>query len=119
MDGEKYFSMGNVNWFTNLDHHKRHEELVLYKNYAREEYPRYDNYDAIEVSRYANIPVDYDGEMGVPITFLDKHNPEQFEIMGIDGDFLSKHTGGHSSRFYVNGKRKYARIVIRNRRLQP
>ena len=118
-NGKKYISMGNVNWFTNLDHHKRHEELILYMKYTPEEYPKYDNYDAIEVSRYANIPVNYDGEMGVPITFLDKHNPEQFEVMGIDGDFLSKHSGGHSSRFYINGKRKYARIVIRNRRLNP
>jgi hypothetical protein len=73
----------NVAWFTNLDLQKRHEELILFNKYAQEEYPTYDNYDAIEVSRTKDIPMDYDGAMGVPITFLDKHNPEQFEILGI------------------------------------
>ena len=84
VDGVQYFSMGSVNWFTNLDHSRRHEELPLFRRYAKtpEDYPRYDNYDAIEVSRVKNIPEDYDGVMGVPITFLDKHNPEQFEILG-------------------------------------
>lgn len=80
--GQKWRSMGNICWYTNLDHKKRHEELDLYKNYTPEEYPKYDNYDAIEVSRVADIPIDYDGYMGVPITFLDKYNPEQFEIYG-------------------------------------
>ena len=70
-------------WFTNLDHNKRHEFLDLYKTYSPEEYPRYENYDAIEVSKTAEIPCDYDGVMGVPITFLDKYNPEQFEIVGL------------------------------------
>ena len=70
-------------WFTNLDHDKRHEELILYKRYTSEEYPHYDNYDAVDVSKVAEIPCDFDGAMGVPITFLDKYNPEQFEIMGI------------------------------------
>jgi hypothetical protein len=69
-------------WFTNLDHKKRHEDLLLYKKYTPEEYPRYDNYDAIEVSKTAEIPIDFDGVMGVPITFLDKYNPDQFEILG-------------------------------------
>ena len=75
--------MGNAAWFTNLDHAKRHEELILYKRYSPEEYPAYDNYDAINVDRIAEIPMDWDGAMGVPVTFLDKHNPEQFEVMGI------------------------------------
>ena len=70
-------------WFTNLDHAKRHEELILYKRYSPEEYPAYDNYDAINVDKTAEILMDWDGAMGVPITFLDKHNPEQFEVMGI------------------------------------
>jgi hypothetical protein len=70
-------------WFTNLDISKRHEDLVLYKTYSPDEYPTYDNYDAIEVSKTKDIPADYDGAMGVPITFLDKHNPDQFEILGI------------------------------------
>jgi hypothetical protein len=73
----------NACWFTNLDTTKRHEELLLFKEYAPAEYPAYDNYDAIEVSKVADIPMDYDGVMGVPITFLDKYNPEQFEILGI------------------------------------
>ena len=70
-------------WFTNLDHAKRHEELILYKRYSPEEYPTYDNYDALNVDKTAEIPMDWHGAMGVPITFLDKHNPEQFEVMGI------------------------------------
>lgn len=73
----------NVAWFTNLEHQKRHEKLILFKQYNAEEYPTYDNYDAIEVSKVADIPADYDGAMGVPITFLDKYNPEQFQILGI------------------------------------
>ncbi len=73
----------NVTWFTNLDHKKRHEELILYCRYAPADYPAYDNYDAIEVGRTKDIPVDWTGAMGVPITFLDRYNPDQFEILGI------------------------------------
>ena len=80
--GQKWRSMGNICWFTNLDHEKRHEELILYKTYNPEDYPKYDNYNAINVNKVADIPCDYDGVMGVPITFLDKYNPEQFEIVG-------------------------------------
>ena len=74
---------GNIGWFTNLDVAKRHEKLILWKKYTPEEYPKYDNYDAINVNKVAEIPCDYDGVMGVPITFLDSHNPEQFEIVGL------------------------------------
>jgi hypothetical protein len=81
-NGKKYFSMGRIYWYTNLDVSKRHEYLTLYKKYTIEEYPHYANYDAIEVSKVTDIPCDYDGEMGVPITFLDKYNPDQFEIIG-------------------------------------
>ena len=70
-------------WVTNLDHSKRHEDLDLYKTYTPEEYPKYDNYDAINVDKTKDIPADYAGAMGVPITFLDKYNPEQFEILGL------------------------------------
>ena len=73
----------NVGWFTNLDHDKRHEELILYRTYKPEDYPTYDNYDAIEVSKTNDIPMDWAGAMGVPITFLDKYNPDQFEILGM------------------------------------
>ena len=74
---------GNKLWYTNLDIAKRHERLILWKKYTPEEYPKYDNYDAINVDKVADIPVDYDGVMGVPITFLDKYCPEQFEIVGM------------------------------------
>jgi len=82
VDGVKYFSMGSILWFTNMDTTKRHQKLTLYKKYIPEEYPKYDNYDAINVDKYADIPCDYDGCIGVPITFIDKYNPNQFEIIG-------------------------------------
>ena len=98
-DGVRKAKFGNICWFTNLDLQKRHEELVLYKHYSPEEYPKYDNYDAIEVSKVSDIPCDYlpspecGGNMGVPITYLDKHNPDQFEIVrfrkGNDGKDLT------------------------------
>jgi Adenine-specific methyltransferase EcoRI len=82
-DGRKYIRVKGVRWFTNLEYPQRHEDLILYKKYTPDEYPTYDNYNAIEVSATKEIPLDYDGAMGVPITFLDKHNPDQFEILGI------------------------------------
>ncbi|HUT30327.1 MAG TPA: adenine-specific methyltransferase EcoRI family protein [Sedimentisphaerales bacterium] len=82
-NGTNWRSHGNACWFTNLDIQKRHEELITVKEYTAKGYPTYDNYNAIEVSRYKDIPSDYDGVMGVPISFLDKYNPEQFEILGI------------------------------------
>lgn len=102
----------NVAWFTNLDYEERHEDLVLYKKYSPETYPQYDNYDAIEVSKIAEIPKDYTKVMGVPVTFLDKYNPEQFEIIGNEYDLhIDKGRG------YINGKRMYSRIFIKNRRV--
>ena len=82
-NGNKFVRVKGVRWFTNLDHAKRHEDLILYKRYSPEEYPTYDNYDAINVDKTAEIPMDWDGAMGVPVTFLDKYNPEQFEVLGI------------------------------------
>jgi hypothetical protein len=82
-NGRKFIRVKGVRWFTNLDHNKRHEDLILYKTYSEEDYPKYDNYDAINVDKTKEIPMDYKGAMGVPITFLDKYNPEQFEILGI------------------------------------
>lgn len=97
-------------WFTNLDHDKRHEELILYKRYTSEEYPHYDNYDAVDVSKVAEIPCDFDGAMGVPITFLDKYNPEQFEIIkfrkGNDEQDLSIMVNVPISEFLSNEKLK-------------
>lgn len=109
--GVRYLAMKNNAWFTNLDTSKRHETLTLYKHYTPAEFPRYDNADAIEVATYLDIPVDYPGVMGVPITFLDKFNPEQFEIVrfrkGDDGRDLA-----------INGKSLYFRVLIRAKRYQ-
>jgi hypothetical protein len=124
--GTKYFSMGRIYWYTNLDTTKRHEFLTLYKKYTPEEYPTYTNYPAIEVSRVSDIPMDYEGAMGVPITFLEKYNPKQFEILGssrlLSGPMSNYAERGSymqgGPRFYVpegGGKhrRLYDRIVIR------
>ena len=103
--------LGNAIWFTNLDHRKRHEDLILYKKFSPDEYSKYDNYDAINVNKTDHIPVDYGGEMGVPITFLDKHNPDQFQIIRF-------RKGNDDKDLSINGKCPYFRIVIRNRRIQ-
>ena len=100
-------------WFTNLPHNKRTEPLDLYKKYNPKEYPQYDNYNAINVNKVADIPMDYDGVMGVPITFLDKYNPEQFEIVGLDRYVEDNPHYGH--RFSINRKETYARILIRRK----
>jgi hypothetical protein len=107
-------NMGNTCWFTNLDINKRHEELILWKKYNQEEYLKYDNYDAINVDKTAEIPCDYDGVMGVPISFLDKYNPEQFEIIGLDR-YAEKNTMPNK-RMHINGKEIYARILIRRKK---
>ena len=111
--GQKWRSLGNICWFTNLDHNKRHEMLDLVCRYSSSEYPTYDNYNAINVNRVDDIPCDYDGVMGVPITFLDKYNPDQFEIKGIDRYVEDNPHYGH--RFQLKGKEVYARILIRNK----
>ena len=107
---EGMIRVSGVHWFTNLDIAKRHEDLILYKAYTPEDYPKYDNYDAINVDKTKEIPMDYKGAMGVPITFLDKYNPEQFEII--------KFRKGNDDRdLSVNGKCPYFRILIKNKRL--
>lgn len=145
---EGLIRVSGVMWYTNLDYSQRHEDLILYKHYLADEYPKYDNYDAIEVSKVLQIPLDYDGAMGVPITFLDKFNPDQFEILGMSGyrgkygaDWLGiKPIGqqwldsyrayggkGHYSANMIvpvysdgNGVPKsiYARILIKNKKVQ-
>ena len=110
-NGKKVMRVSSICWFTNLDHKKRHEELLLYKKYNTEEYPKYDNYDAIEVSKVTDIPMDYDGVMGVPITFLDKYCPEQFEIVGQM--MTTKVTEFNFGYPYINGKKKFARLLIK------
>ena len=124
-DEAKYIRVKGVRWFTNIDHGRRHEPLHLMTmddnikysrhNEVREHgYLHYDNYDAIEVPYTNAIPSDYTGVMGVPITFLDKYNPDQFEILGIDRA-LTEATTGKVSRFRIGGKELFARIVIRQR----
>jgi len=102
-------------WFTNLDIKKRHAVLALYKRYTSAEYPKYDHYDAIEVSKVVEIPMDYDGVMGVPISFLDKYNPQQFEILGSadDKDFYPIIFGKYEGRITVRGKQPFKRLFIR------
>ena len=82
-EGNKYLRVPGIRWYTNIDYIQRHEDLILIKKYSSEEYPKYDNYDAINVGKTEDIPYDYSGIMGVPITFLDKYNPDQFEILGL------------------------------------
>lgn len=112
--GRRIVSTNQCLWLTNIDIRKRHENILLYMKYSPEAYPRYDNYDAIEVSKTADIPKDFFGVMGVPITFLDKYNPDQFEIIGLDRYTVPKKflVGG---RVAINGKPCYARILIRRR----
>lgn len=116
-DGRRLAKFGNICWYTNLDTTKKHENLPLYKSFSPQDYPKYDNYDAIEVSKVADIPYDYDGFMGVPITFLDKYNPEQFEIIGHEHDINGNGGDGIAhGQFEVNGKGVYKRILIRRRK---
>ena len=110
-NGKKVMRVSSICWFTNLDHKKRHEELLLYKKYNTEQYPKYDNYDAIEVSKTKDIPMDYEGIMGVPITFLDKYCPEQFEIVGQM--MTTKVTEFNFGYPYIDGKKKFARLLIK------
>ncbi|MBR5626990.1 MAG: hypothetical protein IKW74_05140, partial [Thermoguttaceae bacterium] len=121
----------NVGWFTNIDHGKRHEMLQLdtmahnlkfnkklkkklNEDFGVSDYPHYDNYDAIEVPLTECIPSDYDGMMGVPISFMDKYNPDQFKILGLDRYVPDNPKFGH--RFTINGRETYARVLIKHRR---
>jgi hypothetical protein len=132
--GQKWRRMGNICWFTNIDIERRHEDMTLFRAYSPEAYPKYDNYDAVEVSHTANIPCDYYGIMGVPITFMNKHNPEQFEIVGITtndkdnlwGVKIRNYTIADAKNYSIlnaasvlniDGKLKatYARVLIRRK----
>jgi hypothetical protein len=127
-EGKRYIRVKGVRWFTNLEIPKRNEELDLVCRYSEDEYPHYENYDAIEVGKTADIPCDYQGVMGVPITFLDKYCPSQFEILGISlqlgtnkpVDLPKEKQGGPAFYTKENGtyNRKYCRIVIRNKHPQ-
>lgn len=109
---KKLVKFRNCHWYTNLEIPKRHDELDLFCRYSPEDYPKYDNYDAIEVSKVIDIPCDYDGVMGVPITFLDKYNPEQFEIVKF-------RKGNDEKDLSIKGKCPYFRILIRNKHPKP
>ncbi len=141
--GQKWRSLGNIAWYTNLEHKKRHEDLILYKTYTPEEYHKYDNLDAINVDRYSEIPCDYDGMMGVPVSFLTNYCPEQFEILGIcripeyieqlgikriGEEWMAKYRAAGGTGHYTanmrdlvmteNGKPRaiYSRIIIRRKK---
>ena len=120
---EGMIRVSGVQWFTNMDLAKRHDDLILYRAYDPEQYPEYDNYDAIEVSKTKDIPVDFGGAMGVPITFLNKHNPEQFEILSCNDIRktpsvpFKDHGLIKDKDSAINGKPTYVRIVIRNKQL--
>ena len=130
--GRKYIRVKGVRWFTNLDIKQRHEEMILVRRYTPEEYPKYVNYDAIEVAKTSDIPCDYSGAMGVPITFMDKYNPDQFEIIGasqhlireISDDIRKKARYSQIGCFYLDNldgtyRKMYDRIVIRNKHPEP
>lgn len=118
-NGVRYIRVVGVRWYTNIDYKERHENLILYKTYSAEDYPKYDNYNAINVDKTVDIPVDYDGLMGVPITFFDKYNPSQFEI--IDGigrySILDNENTRKDGKYLsmINGVAKYFRIIIKKR----
>ena len=104
---------GNINWYTNLDHKKRHEKFIPFKTYKdnKEDYLKYDNYDAINIDKAVEIPNDYDGVMGVPISFLSKLSPDQFEIIGqMANTTMDSVNKGYP---FIDSKRKYARILIK------
>ena len=116
--------LGNIAWFTNLDIKKRHEDIILVKRYEAENYPQYVNYNGIDVSKISEIPYDYTGVMGVPITFMQHHNPEQFEIIGLGTGEIAKSLGvtkNYRGRTDISYQRKdgtftcpYERVLIRN-----
>lgn len=121
-NGKKLVRVSTSCWFTNLDVTKHHEDIVLYKQYSPDEYPKYDNYDAINVDKVTDIPADYPDAIGVPVTFIDKYNPDQFEIIDAIGRYsmLTGPTPETQGTYLtkVDGRPKYARVIIRNKRLK-
>lgn len=113
-DGKRYIRVKGVRWFTNLDHNKRHEELDLVCHYSSEEYPTYDNFHAIEVSNTSDIPCDYSGMMGVPITYLDKYNPDQMEIMGITQSWYKMASRIYPEQIQIDKNGKMSKVTKLN-----
>ena len=115
--------MKGVRWYTNLDLKQRHEEMILVKRYDSVEYSMFDNYDAINIDKTTDIPCDYAGIMGVPITFMDKYSPDQFEIIGLIAGNI-RGLAGIESKIgkdgpYINGRLKYGRVLVRNKHPEP
>jgi len=113
-DGKQFIRVKGVRWFTNLDHAERHEDWVLFKTCNSDDYPKYDSYDAVNVNKTKDIPADYPGVMGVPISFTDKHTPDQFELIGIDR--YVEDNPNYGKRFTINNKETYARVLIKHKR---
>ena len=113
-NGKKFIRVKGIRWFTNLDHTKRHNFIDLYKKYTPEDYPKYDNYEAINVDKTVDIPIEYEGVMGVPITFLDKYCPEQFDMLGIANNV--RYIGDVPCLTKIHGKKVYNRILIRKKK---
>ena len=118
-NGQKWRRIGNICWFTNLDIEKRHEDMTLFRTYSPDAYPQYDNYDAINVNAVADIPADYYGYIGVPITFMVQYNPEQFELLGFmntgEENKGIRYEGTPHGRAIINGKEIYTRLIIRRK----
>ena len=112
--GRKFIRVKGVRWFTNLDYKERHEDLILYRTYSPDSYPKYDNFDAIEVGKTEEIPCDYDGIMGVPVTFLDKYNPDQFEILGITKTWFGMASKVYGEQIQVDKNGKESRVTKLN-----
>lgn len=126
-NGRKFIRVKGIRWFTNIDIKQRHEEIILYKPYSSDVYPKYSNYDAINIDSVSDIPCDYYGDMGVPDNFLDQYNPDQFEIIGLGCGDLAKLIGvaknyrGRTDLAYIkDGKNKcpYSRIIVRRKQAQ-
>jgi hypothetical protein len=111
----KYASFGNIIWYTNLDVKKRHEKLILYKRYNEKEFPKYDDYDAIYVKKTCDIPINYNGYMSVPLSFMYKYNPDQFEILGAIGSSKADNCYYLAGSIHINGVSKFKRIIIRHK----
>lgn len=122
-DGRRFIRVKGVRWYTNLDLKQRHEEMILVKRYDSVEYSMFDNYDAINIDKTTDIPCDYAGIMGVPITFMDKYSPDQFEIIGLIAGNI-RGLAGIESKIgkdgpYINGRLKHGRVLVRNKHPEP
>ena len=112
--GRKFIRVKGVRWFTNLDYKERHEDIILYKRYSPDEYPKFDNYDAINVDKTEEIPCDYEGVMGVPVTFLDKYNPDQFDILGITKTWFGMASKTYGEQIQIDKNGKESRVTKLN-----